>query len=123
MILTILAQPLNLALFILRNLQTKYFQVSADYTGKGTIDGAAVGGLAGWAMLSIIIALVIIMAFKYVLGEAKLSRVLARLFIGSIIYALLAIAIFAFINLGRMVLNEMDNVPGMRQPNAKQKFH
>jgi hypothetical protein len=101
--LIVLAQPVYLAIDVLRQLQTKP-------------SAASVG-------LAIMIAIIVLAGLKYVLGGlcsggrglegflARVSGLFSRLLIGLVIYAVMSVLIYGFINLGSALLHEMDNSP------------
>jgi hypothetical protein len=125
-VLDILAQPLYLCLFILHKLQTTFSIVSDSFMGKRAVEAAVVGHLVGWVVLAIIVAAVIFVAMKYVLEDAfsgtgtlngifaALAGVFWRLIGILVIYAVLSVLIYAFINFTHLVLSEMDYVPPAR---------
>lgn len=117
-ILNILAQPLYLALFILRRIQTIALIVNDGFMGRRPIEIAVVGQLVGWLVLAVIIAAVIFLVLKYVL-EYSLSgggfgSFLWRLIVVLVLYAVLSGLVYVFANLSHMVLNEMNYVPPAR---------
>ena len=125
-VLDILGQPLYLCLFILHKIQTTFPIVSDSFMGKRAIEAAAVGGLVGWVVLAILVAAVIYLAMKYVLEDAlsgvgtrkeffaELSSVLSRLVVMLVIYAVLSVLIYAFINFTSLISREMNYVPPAR---------
>jgi hypothetical protein len=121
--LNILAQPVNLALFILRKLQTTSAIVNDGFMGRRAIEAAVVGELVCWLVLAVLVAAGIFLALKFVLEGASsgtgaanelfpaLGSVLWRLMVGLVIYAVLSILLYAFVNLAHLVSNEMDYAP------------